>query len=251
MPSQPVWQPENPFDAIIFDCDGTLCDIEGIDELAIQNQVGEAVKTITANAMSQSGINPEIYRQRLELVKPTQEQVVKLGELYIAHLEPESQEVIRILQRLKKSIYIVSAGLKMAIDSLGGYLTIPSSHIYAVDLSFDEQGHYLDFDHHSLLTKHDGKREVVKTLSKKHNIIAYIGDGMNDLIAKDLVTRFIGYGGAYYRQQIASLCDYYIKSKSFAPLLPLLLTDNDVKRLLPTERIIYQKGLQEIGQREA
>jgi phosphoserine phosphatase len=34
------WQLQHPLDAVVFDCDGTLSQIEGIDALAEKNDVG-------------------------------------------------------------------------------------------------------------------------------------------------------------------------------------------------------------------
>jgi phosphoserine phosphatase len=48
------WQPTIPFDAVIFDCDGTLSAVEGIDELAEKNAVGREVKALTQIAMGQT-----------------------------------------------------------------------------------------------------------------------------------------------------------------------------------------------------
>ena len=55
----PVWQLKTSIDALIFDCDGTLSRIEGIDVLADQNGVGDAVKQLTHDAMTHMGLNPE------------------------------------------------------------------------------------------------------------------------------------------------------------------------------------------------
>ena len=79
----------DPVDAIIFDCDGTLSFIEGIDELAKENGVGEPVMKITAEAMTHSGINPELYQRRLNLVLPTQQQVQTLGQAYFDRITPD------------------------------------------------------------------------------------------------------------------------------------------------------------------
>ncbi|TAK75879.1 MAG: phosphoserine phosphatase, partial [Gammaproteobacteria bacterium] len=61
----PIWQPQAPIPAIVFDCDGTLSMIEGIDELAKHNGVSEAVQALTAEAMEKTGLHPDLYRQRL------------------------------------------------------------------------------------------------------------------------------------------------------------------------------------------
>ena len=105
------WQLQTPLDAIIFDCDGTLSAIEGIDELAKKNEVYEQVSSLTAEAMGRSGLNPHIYKNRLDLVRPTQEQVFALGMQYFAHRIPDIEAVLSVFRRLNKTIYIVSSGL--------------------------------------------------------------------------------------------------------------------------------------------
>jgi phosphoserine phosphatase len=237
------WQLQLPINAVIFDCDGTLSAIEGIDELARLNGAGEAVSTLTAEAMDKFGINPDLYAKRLQLAMPREEQVLALGETYYAHRVPDAVEVIQTLQELNKKVYLVSAGLYQAVAIFGALLKIPASQIFAVDIQFDEQGHYLNFDSTSPLTQHEGKRQIASQLQAQHHSIAYIGDGMNDAIAKEVVTRFVGYGGIFYRDNIAAACEFYIKSKSIASLLPLLLTQQESLQLSATEKLLYQAGL--------
>jgi phosphoserine phosphatase len=243
MLTAPSWQPETPIDTVIFDCDGTLTAIEGIDELARMNHVGAVVEAMTAEAMSRSGLNPVLYRQRLDLVLPRQEQVLKLADLYYEHRAPDSDAVIKLLQKLGKSICIISAGLKPAVSAFGKMLSIRDANIFAVDISFDAEGKYSGFDAASPLATGDGKRTVVTGLQTMFNTLAYIGDGMNDFIVRDLVTRFIGYGGIFYRENIAAGCEYYLKAKSLIALLPLLLTENEVKSLDSDDQKLYISGL--------
>ena len=234
------WQLKTPLDAIIFDCDGTLSAIEGIDELAEENHVGDQVSKLTQEAMSHTGLNPELYRKRLELVLPTEEQVLNLGKSYIEHLTPDAKVVIELLQRLNKIIYIISAGLYPAVAILGQELNIPKQNIFAVDIYFDPDGQFVNYDEKSILTHNDGKRMIVSDLAEKYNSVGLIGDGLNDYATHDLVTRFIGYGGSYYRQNIKSLCEYYIEKSSLAPLLPLVLTQEEYVNLTIKERNVYE-----------
>src|SRR5689334_13073539 len=105
------WQLKNPINAVIFDCDGTLSSIEGIDELAKNNGAADIVQRLTADAMGKSGINPDLYAKRLALVKPTYAEVMALGQQYIDHSVPDINELILLFKRQNKSVYIVSAGL--------------------------------------------------------------------------------------------------------------------------------------------
>jgi len=241
--SNPTWQAQNPIDAIVFDCDGTLSKLEGIDELAQFTGAGEAVKTLTANAMTHTGLNPTLYQTRLELVQPHQDHLIALGQRYFEEQVPDAAAVIQILLRLQKNVYLVSAGLLPSVLAFGNLLHVPQNNIYAVDIQFDSKGCYQDFDRASPLIHAQGKRQIIQELKKQHTSIAHIGDGLNDYVVYDLVTRFIGFGGVFFRKNIADQCHYYIQALSLAPLLPLLLTALETELLNPNEIALYQKGL--------
>jgi phosphoserine phosphatase len=241
-----AWQLQTPISGIVFDCDGTLSTIEGINELAKNNGVAEQVEFLTETAMGKTGLNANLYQRRLNLVYPHKKQIEALGHQYYMHCVPDASAIIEILHRLNKSVYIVSAGLYPAVKIFGDLLHVPSEHIYAVNIQFDEFGNYRHYDETSPLINHDGKRVIVSQLKALHANIIHIGDGLNDYVTHDLVTRFIGYGGVYYRKNIAQLCQYYIHTLSLAPFLPLVLTHDEYKKLTPTEKIIYHKGFASI-----
>ncbi len=236
------WQLPLPLDAIIFDCDGTLSRIEGIDTLASWHHVAEPVKALTARAMAETGLTPTIYHERLHMTRPSQHDMIRLGKKYIAELTEDTQSVIRTLQKLEKKIYIISAGLTPSILLLGNFLNIEQSHVFAVNIQFDTEGHYIDFDRNSPLATNQGKCVIVNQLKKQHENIGYIGDGLNDCPVMPLVNRFVGYGGAYFRETIAARCQYYITSASMAPLLPLILTAKESSQLQSMDRTLWEKG---------
>ncbi len=240
------WQLQTPIDSVIFDCDGTLSAIEGIDELAKLNGVGDIVKSLTSEAMSTTGLNVGLYQKRLELVYPTATQVNELAQQYYTHRVPYIEEIIQLLSRLNKSVYLVSAGLSPAVCAFGDMLQIPRENIYAVDIAFDRDGRYLDFERSSPLVQHDGKRQIVNAIKEQHNQVLYVGDGMNDYAVYDLVTRFVGYGGAYYRENIATRCQFYITASSLLTLIPLAITHQEYQRLAPMDQSLYQQGLARI-----
>lgn len=237
------WQLKSPLDAIIFDCDGTLSKIEGIDVLAAENQQGDYVKQLTADAMSKTGINPTLYRERLEIVKPTREQVMNLGQQYYANKVDDVECVIRLFLKLKKEVFVVSAGLKLAVAHFAKQLGVSEQHVFAVDLTFDAQNNYHDFEHNSPLLLNDGKKIIVTDIQHQHPRVAYVGDGLNDLVVRNQVARFIGYGGAYFRENIAAASDVYITASSLILLLPLCLTAHEVAALEAEDQVLYQKGL--------
>lgn len=236
-------------DAILLDCDGTLSSIEGIDELALMAgaEKARAVQMLTAEAMGKTGLNPEVYEKRLALVAPNKNQVEQLGEKYFTHITPDADVVISLLQKLGKSIYILSAGLFPSVSIFAKHLQIPAENVFAVKIQFDEKGNYKDFDHTSPLIHNHGKREIVQQLKNHHSEFLYVGDGMNDLAVRDLVTGFIGYGGNFFRQNIADQSDFYIKAQSLLPLLPLSLTENEYKNLSDEDKRLYEEGKHMLG----
>lgn len=240
----PHWQLQTPISAIVFDCDGTLSSIEGIDRLAKNNGTEDIVQAMTAEAMGSVGLNPGLYEKRLELVYPEQQQVFDLGLSYFTHQVPDIKAIIDLLQRLGKTIYIISAGLFPAVSIFGGLLGVPLENIFAVGIYFDPQGHYIDFDRASPLVQAEGKRILITKLQKKHPDLLYVGDGLNDVAVRDLVTRFVGYGGIFYREKIEKMCEFYIRTPSMTALLPLALTSEERGLLTPAEQGLYQKGIE-------
>src|SRR3989338_10663088 len=217
----------HPLDVIVFDCDGTLSQIEGIDYLASQNGVAKTVHTLTGAAMAETGLSIHLYEERLNLVKPTRVQIEMLTEHYIENMTPDADTVIAIFKKLGKSVYIFSAGVNPSVKLFGEKCGVPSENIFAIDLAFDAKGNYVDFDRHSLLIKQAGKQVLIDQIKKKHRRIGFVGDGMNDVAAMHCVDRFVGYGGAFYREKIKNLCDIYLTDKSFMPLLSLFLTEKE------------------------
>jgi phosphoserine phosphatase len=243
---RPNWQLKTPINTVIFDCDGTLSAIEGIDELAYKNNVTDEVKALTEKAMGSTGINPQLYQTRLDLVRPTQSDLLKLADAYFENVSKDVEEIISIFLRLGKRVCIVSAGVNPAVKQFGKRLGIPYDNIFAVDLTFDTSGNYVDFDHSSPMTQASGKRDIVNEIKQNSSQTLFIGDGLNDLVVSDLVTRFVGYGGSFYRDNIAARCEFYIHTLSMAALLPLGLTAEEMLLLEPKEKALYLSGLNDI-----
>lgn len=238
-----IQQLSSPISAVVFDCDGTLTKLEGIDELARKNDVGEEIQRLTAEAMDKTGLSEDLYQYRLNLVRPTQAQVLQLAEDYMAEVTPDTSSVITILQRLGKKVFIVSAGVNPAVKEFAVKLGIPAEQVFAVDLSFDTAGNYVDFDHASPLVENSGKPFIVNRLHEIYPRILHVGDGLNDFATHDIVTRFVGYGGVYYREWLAKACEFYIRSASMAALLPLALTQEECQNLTAAERDLYEQGM--------
>lgn len=232
-----------PVDAFVFDCDGTLSLLEGIEVLAEENGVGERVAELTEYAMSEAGITPSLYQERIGLVKPSRRQVIALAQKYFNQRVPDIVKLIEILQGLGKAVYIVSAGVNPAVILFAEMLGVTAENVFAVDLKFSQDGSYEGYNVDAYPAQAGGKQVIAQQLKQKHPRIIWIGDGMNDAVVKPEVTRFIGYGGAFYREKIAKLSDFYIKSKSIAPVLVLGLTANEAHALTGEALTLYQEVL--------
>ncbi len=216
----------HPFDAVVFDCDGTLSSVEGIVELARWNNVEPIVAELTEKAMAETGITQAIYRQRIESTKPTRQQCEQLADHYYQNRTPAIDKVITHCQQQGMAVFVISAGVNPAVQLFAAQLNIPEDHVFAVDLDFDADGNYVDYDHTSPMTTAGGKCIVVEQIKQAFPNLLYVGDGKNDLDVYDDVKCFVGYGGAYYRPNIEQVCEHYITEKSMQPLLALVTNDS-------------------------
>lgn len=248
--SIPAWQLLDPIDAVIFDCDSTLSQIEGIDQLAKRNQVTHEVRQLTDEAMNKTGITPAIYERRLALVRPSRAHVEELADVYYSNLSPDADKVIATLQSLGKAVFIISAGIQSALEGFAKRLEIPTDHVFGVNIFFDKEGNYTHYDHNALMADVGGKQKMVAKLKRQYPRIAFLGDGMNDVEAAHDVARFVGYGGAHFRESIASLCDFYITTKSLSSFLPLCLTEAEMSALNHEQKKICEKGLAHIENKD-
>ena len=94
------------FGSVVFDCDSTLSDIEGIDELA-GNHLGE-IQALTSAAMEGRIPLEEVYGRRLEIIRPTRARVDAIGELYVQRLVPDAGETVAALRWLGKDVRVIS-----------------------------------------------------------------------------------------------------------------------------------------------
>lgn len=206
---------------VFFDVDSTLSAIEGIDELASGNA---EIADLTEAAMNGEIPMNEVYGRRLEIIRPHRSRIDELGRLYVERMIPDAAEVVATLRDAGMEILIVSAGIRQAILPLADRLGIPERAVNAVELEFDEEGNYVDFDRRSPMTRNGGKETVVMNIrSRTKGKAAFVGDGITDLEAKPAVNLFIGFGGVKARERVKAEADVFIEEPRLAPLLEHLL----------------------------
>ena len=205
------------FRSVVIDIDSTLSAIEGIDWLAAQR--GETIRAQVAEA-TERAMRGEIsvvsvFGSRLALVAPSREEIAKLGEEYIARVQPDAKESLATLATAGVRIILVSAGLYEAVSPLARYLGIPDADVHAVHIHFTNDGVYAGFDEDSPVTRNGGKAVVVRSVELRHAILG-VGDGITDLEIKTAnppaVDAFAAYTGVVTRKEVVSRADYVIQN---------------------------------------
>ncbi|MGQ0602823.1 MAG: HAD-IB family phosphatase [Anaerolineales bacterium] len=246
------------FDLIFFDCDSTLCTIEGIDELARWAGQTAQVAALTDQAMNGDMPLEAVYSRRLELLNPTREQLQRLSQLYQQSVIPDARAVIAALHRLGRAVFIVSGGLAAGVREFGLWLGLPEDRICAVEVEYDQLSgrwwepwknpagnnhdeRYLTHDG-GPLTLGQGKAEVIGRLRREHRGRALlIGDGISDLAAAGAVDVFAGFGGVVSRERVREQAAVFIHCAELAPVLPLALARAEVPLDL---RSLYTRGVE-------
>ena len=248
------------FDLIFFDCDSTLSTIEGIDELAKLKGKEQRVGLLTQKAMDGDLDLEEVYGKRLQAIRPTRGQLKAIEERYWETIVPDVQAVLDALRFLKKEVFIISGGLAEPVKGFGQRLGVPSQNIRAVELEYNELSGdwwryyepqtqhthtYLDYQV-GPLTVSSGKPTMIKELAGNlPGRRLMIGDGMSDLVTREVVDLFAGFGGVVARQKVEENAAAFIHTESLAPVLPLAAGPRGYRRVVGTpHQAIFDRGIQ-------
>jgi phosphoserine phosphatase len=201
------------FASVVLDVDSTLCGIEGIDWLAQKRgeQVASSIAAATARAMRGEIALEEIYSMRLSLVRPGIDDVAALSAAYESALAPGAAEAIREWLDSGIRVDLVSGGIRNAILPVAGELGLTVDSVHAVDLIFDSEGNYLDFDRTSPLATAMGKREIISMLLLPEPALA-AGDGSTDLAMREAVSAFAAFTGFANRPSVTQHADFIADS---------------------------------------
>jgi HAD superfamily phosphoserine phosphatase-like hydrolase len=209
------------FSTVIFDADSTLAAIEGIDWLGALRgaDVGLSVQQLTDRAMMGELALEDVYAARLDVIKPTREEINNLSNAYISSIEPDAADVIAELHRAGVRVVIVSGGLRAALLPLAKLLGVSASSVYAVDLLHDAAGNYVSLAPEQPLSRQDGKPRVVRGLSLSSRS-AMVGDGSTDAAVRDETDMFIAYTRVARRLPVVALA--HAEARDFRELRSLL-----------------------------
>lgn len=205
-------------DGLVFDCDSTLATIEGFDTIALKKGVSEQTKILTDRSMNGEIPLEEVYQERLNIIQPSKEDIHWLSKQYCTHMTQGASSIIQRLKAMQLPFAIISGGLREAILPFARLLGVDEADVFAVDIRFDDNGHY-----HSLipspLTTSAGKQEIFAAWRKRYPSMktAYmIGDGMSDIVAKGdgAANAIIGFGGVCLRENVRQIADAYVQESN-------------------------------------
>lgn len=210
------------FATVILDVDSTVSGIEGIDWLAERRGPDVAAKSISLTDKAMRGVMPleSVYGARLAEIKPTRGDIDALSRVYIAKLAPGCFDAVTLLRDAGVRVILISGGLRQAIEPVARLLGIAPTDVNAVDIRFNADGTYADFDRASPLATSSGKRTIIEGLSLAAPVLA-MGDGATDVVMRDVVDCFAAYVGFVRRENVVAKADVTIAS--FAALAAIVL----------------------------
>lgn len=221
-----------PYQHVIFDCDSTLTQVEGIDVLASNAGRGEEVARLTQAAMDGDMDLEDVYGERLAAIDPTRTDVVALRQVYKDNVVPDARDVVSALLELGHEVYIVSGGLLEPVREFGVALGVPANNIRAVGVEYDQlagewwsrhqaQEPYLAYSEGALAMS-EGKAQIVNELTAhKSGRRLLIGDGTSDLLAAESVDLFVGFGGVGDRPKVRIGAPIFLNELSLSPVIVL------------------------------
>lgn len=169
------------------------------------------VSKITTMAMNGEITFEEALKSRLEMVNVNVSDVVWLGRKYIDNVSLGAKDLVDYLKTRGVNVFIVSGGLRPAVEILADYLGIERNNVYAICLGKLREKLIPERD--CLMRREDGKKQVLRQL-KKIGKTAMVGDGMTDYNAGQFADLFIGFGGIVKRERVKKLAKIFVEEEN-------------------------------------
>jgi len=206
---------------VCFDCDSTLSSVEGIDELGRRRgpEVFAAVERLTTDAMEGRIRIEDVFKLRLDVIKPSRADADAVAQRYLATVEPTAQATVAAVKARGWTPVIISGGFRPAIRPLADFLGI--DRIEAVDLHFAADGTYAGYDEAFPSTRNGGKPEIIAALKREltPERMVMVGDGASDLETQPFVDLFVGFGRYVSRTRVKQEAKAFITALSELPAL--------------------------------
>jgi D-3-phosphoglycerate dehydrogenase / 2-oxoglutarate reductase len=233
----------------LLDFDSTFIKSEGLDVLAEislsehprKNQIVSQIKDLTELGMEGKISFEESLNKRILLLETNRDNIEKVASLLKKRVSASIQRNKEFFDTHRNDIYIISGGFKELILPVVKSFGIPSEHVFANTFTYDEQGRVIGVDKTNVMSKDQGKVNVVKSLKLSHELYI-IGDGYTDYELKKLglANKFIAFTENVIRDNVVKKADEVASTFDeflYVNKLPRSLSypKNRIKVLLQTE----------------
>jgi D-3-phosphoglycerate dehydrogenase len=226
----------------VIDFDSTFIKSETLDllaEFSLKNtpnadQIVREIRNIT-NAGMEGRINfSDSLRKRIGLLKANRFHISPLVNKIKEDVSVSFRRNKKFFKDFSERIFIISHGFKEIIAPIVSDYDIQLDKVYANTFTFDEKGYITGFDENNILSKDNGKVELLKTMNLQGDIYV-IGDGYSDYQIKEagLANKFYAFTENIERNVVIEKADH------IAPSLDEILFHNKIEASIsyPKNRI--------------
>lgn len=217
-----------PYNKLFFDFDSTLIRAESLDILAELKGCGAEAKEMTEQSMNGDVPLEAVFEKKMDLMAPSFLDMQKVAEQCRGLVVADACEVVRALHLLKKEVFILSSNFLPIIEPLAQRLGISRGRILSNVIYFDSKGSYAGIESNHPLSKSSGKAFMLKKYCTPEDYLVMVGDSVSDLGCKEVANLFVGFGGVVFRAQVKENADRFIAGPSLAPLLFLVLSEEEL-----------------------
>lgn len=226
----------------IIDFDSTFIKSETLDLLAeysLKNipdsaRIIQEIRNITNEGMEGKINFSESLRKRIGLLKANRKHIDSLVEKLREDVSVSFRRNKKFFSDFSDRIFIISNGFKEIIAPIVSEYEIQMDKVYANTFTYDENGNLTGFDEGNILSKDNGKAELLKNLNLQGDIYV-IGDGYSDYQIKEagLANKFYAFTENIERNIVVEKADHV------APSLDEILYHNKIEASIsyPKNRI--------------
>lgn len=219
------------YNKIFFDFDSTIVKAETLDILAEMKGIGKEVKKLTEASMNGEVPLERVFKKKVDMICPRQKDIDLVIHKCRDLLVDDIGEVINLFHSLGKQVFILSSNFRKIIEPIGNSLGVPNSRIITNEMYFNDQGQYVGISNESPLCCSGGKAVVIKPYLVPDDVSAFVGDASSDVVCKDVVDLFVGFGGVVARDVVKQQAKFFIENPSMAPLLSIVLNNDELKQI--------------------
>jgi D-3-phosphoglycerate dehydrogenase len=208
--------PQPNLATLVLDFDSTFTQVEALDVLAELLSAADParqadvahIKTLTDQAMSGEISFAEALQRRMQILKPTREDIAALTEVLKTRVSASVERNRAVFAAHPGKFRIISGGFHEFIDPVVAELGIEAEYVLANRLIFDANGVATGVDQTNPCSQDGGKIVAVRNLSLSGDVVM-VGDGWTDyeVYKGGAATRFYAFTENVARPKVVATAD--------------------------------------------